>query len=476
MNYNLMNEVKYFNNSTGDVVIITSFFDIDRKNWNRFERDENYYLDSLKMLLLTEKKLIVFIHDKYIDLDFVKKYNNATFIPINYEWLNKNSESWKKIGICEKIMKSNEYIQKLNSRIQIGYPENIYPEYNTINHCKIDFIKYSIDNGLLKNDDLICWCDSGYYKSILNDKIERYPYSNLDTNKFNHDKLNFCLRNRITNNDTNLYYTLINAPEVFTGSFFAGTIQSLNRLYTLYHECLDEMYNNNISDDDQHVYLRCFLKEPGLFELFLSVDKWPQALCYFQKNFNNRFEYINYYISKIKDGRFAEIGVCSGSLSENILNANKNCFLYCIDPYLNYDDYDDACKFEVGDILYYKTMNKLNTLFPNRTQFVRKFSSDALDIENNLDFVYIDGNHKCKYVLEDLNNWYNKIKPGGIIICDDASDVDDNLRDENGDVFIRWNQVSFGAYGVIQACKIFTKTLNIPFFKWNNQILIYKPL
>ena len=126
--------------------------------------------------------------------------------------------------------------------------------------------------------------------------MDNYPYSDLDSNKFNHDKLNFCLRNRITNNDTNVDYTLVNAPEVFTGSFFAGTVETLNRLYYLYHECLDELYNNNIADDDQHVYLRCFLKEPNLFELFLSVDKWPQALCYFQKNFNNRFEFVNHYM------------------------------------------------------------------------------------------------------------------------------------------------------------------------------------
>lgn len=485
--YNLMNnELKHFNNNNNDdIVFVTAFFNINRSNWNISKRDINYYLDSLKILLITEKNIIVFIDDRYINLDFIQNYmynikvlnNKSKIIPINYEWLIKNSESWKKNEICKKIMNSNEYIQKVCHRIKAGNPENIYPEYNTINHCKIDLIKYAIDNNMIEINDLICWCDSGYHKSILHGNSFEYPYSSLDTNKFNHNKLNFCLRNKITQNDENIDYTLIYAPEVFTGSFFAGKIILMNKLYTLYHACLDEMYIMNIADDDQHIYLRCFLKEPDLFELFLSPYKWPKALCYFQKTFNHRFEFINHYISKINYGKFVEIGVCSGSLSENILNNNKNALLYCVDPYINYDDYDDACKFEVGDSLYNSTMNKLNTFFPNRTKFIREFSINASSqIENNLDFVYIDGNHKCKYVLEDLNIWYDKLKPGGFIICDDAVDTNDSLRDENGDIFITWNQISFGKYGVIEACKKFTNQNNIPFFKWDNQILIYKPL
>ena len=483
--YNKMNnEIKYFNNKNNNIIMITAFFNINRENWNVLNRNVDYYIESLKILLSTEKNIIVFIDDRYIELDFIQNYiyninilkNKSKIIPINYGWLYTNSKSWQKNEICKNIMKSNDYINKVSKRIEAGNPENIYPEYNTINHSKIDFIKYAIDNNMIENNDLICWCDSGYHKSILHNNPFEFPYSNLDSNKFNDDKLNFCLRNKITENDKNINYTLINAPEVFTGSFFSGNIDLMNKLYSLYHECLDDMYNLNIADDDQHVYLRCFLKQPQLFELFLSLDKWPEALNYFQKSISNRFEFINYYTKNIDFGKFAEIGVCSGVLSENILS-NSNCFLYCIDPYLNYTDYDDACKFEVGDKLYNSTMTKLNNLFPNRSKFIRKFSDKASDdVENNLDFVYIDGNHKCKYVLEDLNIWYNKIKPGGIIICDDAVDMDDNLRDENGDIFIGWNQTSFGKYGVIQACRLFTKQNNLCFFKWNNQILIHKPL
>src|SRR4029078_5218989 len=35
--------------------------------------------------------------------------------------------------------------------------------------------------------------------------------------------------------------------------------------------------------------------------------------------------------------------------------------------------------------------------------------------DESLDFVYIDGNHQLRYVIEDLVEWSKKIRSGGII-------------------------------------------------------------
>jgi SAM-dependent methyltransferase len=122
-------------------------------------------------------------------------------------------------------------------------------------------------------------------------------------------------------------------------------------------------------------------------------------------------------------------------------------------------------------------MSKIKSNFGNRVEFIRKFSNEAIDfVENELDFVYIDANHKYKYVMNDLELWYNKLKSGGFIICDDACDVDELNRDENGDVFIEWGPLSYGKYGVLKACRDFTLSKGIPYFKFQNQILIFKSL
>jgi hypothetical protein len=53
-------------------------------------------------------------------------------------------------------------------------------------------------------------------------------------------------------------------------------------LQKLYHECIDELYYNFISDDDQHVYLRCYIKNPELFDLHIIESiEWPKGLTIF---------------------------------------------------------------------------------------------------------------------------------------------------------------------------------------------------
>jgi hypothetical protein len=68
----------------------------------------------------------------------------------------------------------------------------------------------------------------------------------------------------------------------FTGSLWGGPVNLMIQLHSLYDTCLKELYDLRISDYDQHIYLRCFLKMPSLFQLYISHTKWPQVLTDFQ--------------------------------------------------------------------------------------------------------------------------------------------------------------------------------------------------
>lgn len=338
INYIYMNKphkgIYEHQNEITDHIYITAFYDIGRDKWQKSSRTINNYIFSFLQFIQTKKNIIAFIDDRYIYHPYLENYLNniykntdeqksdeqksykqkPKFIPINKEWLLKNSESWKKNHISEKIMKSSEYQSLLYSRIKEGHPENISSDYNTINHAKVDFIKYAIDNEYVKDTDFVCWIDFGYYGSVFKNNPFNYPHSDIDIHKFDLSKLNFCLKNKITEKDCDIIYTLTNAPIIFTGGFFAGTVQLMKLLYVLYHECLDYFYENNISDDDQHIYLQCFLKNPDIFQLYLSPDRWPEAPVFFQKDFNiksystpysiihNVNDIIPYY-DKLKNGQ-----------------------------------------------------------------------------------------------------------------------------------------------------------------------------
>lgn len=106
-----------------------------------------------------------------------------------------------------------------------------------------------------------------------------------------------------------------------------------------------------------------------------------------------------------------EIGVDDGRNAERILTRLPIAHLYCIDPYVPYAEYSEMRDYDKS---YAEVSNRLAP-FNNQTLIIKR-SEDAInDIPNNVDFVYIDGNHAYEYVLNDIILYYSKVRPGGII-------------------------------------------------------------
>jgi hypothetical protein len=108
-----------------------------------------------------------------------------------------------------------------------------------------------------------------------------------------------------------------------------------------------------------------------------------------------------------------EIGVDKGEFSVKF--AQLGFEFYAVDPWKSYDDYTDSRGQKRLDFLYEHTKRLLSP-YPN-TKILRKSSMEAvIDFnDESLDFVYIDGNHQLKYVIEDIAEWSKKVKIGGII-------------------------------------------------------------
>jgi hypothetical protein len=135
----------------------------------------------------------------------------------------------------------------------------------------------------------------------------------------------------------------------------------------------------------------------------------------------------------------------------------------------------DSINNVTGDNLYNTTKNYLTSKFGDRFNIIRKFSNDAInDVPDNVDFVYIDGNHKYSYVYEDLCVWYKKLGPNGIIIGDDAVDVDETKRNNEGNIFIEWCPGCYGDYGVVKAFNDFIRIHKCYGKKIGTQFVIYK--
>ena len=108
----------------------------------------------------------------------------------------------------------------------------------------------------------------------------------------------------------------------------------------------------------------------------------------------------------------AEIGVERGKFIEILCRDGLK--LYAIDPWMAYDDLKVKNSQKKHDAFYEEAKERLA---PYDCTIIRKTSMEAVkDFEDgSLDFVYIDGNHSFKYVVEDIWEWSKKVKKGGVI-------------------------------------------------------------
>lgn len=113
-----------------------------------------------------------------------------------------------------------------------------------------------------------------------------------------------------------------------------------------------------------------------------------------------------------KDLIGVEIGVGIGTNAKNILMNLSIKKLYLID---HYDKYSQNGVIN-NDSYTFGLAKKLLRNWEDKIIFIKKLSQDAInDVPNELDFVYIDGNHDYEFVKKDIEMYYPKVRSGGII-------------------------------------------------------------
>lgn len=127
-----------------------------------------------------------------------------------------------------------------------------------------------------------------------------------------------------------------------------------------------------------------------------------------------------------------EVGVALGGHAEAILKNTDVKIYYGVDPYLYGYDPDDGFSADVAkyssasgqqnfDYLYEWVKNVRLKPYFGRYEMIRELSvnASALFEDESIDCIFIDGDHRYEAVLQDLNAWYPKLKPGCLIVGDD---------------------------------------------------------
>lgn len=128
-----------------------------------------------------------------------------------------------------------------------------------------------------------------------------------------------------------------------------------------------------------------------------------------------------------------EVGVFEGSttfwMADNLTPYNKNLKIYAIDPHVGSNDMS-----EDFNVVQSNFVDNLNTCQQKNITYIQKHSKQGLiDLINQgvqVEFAYIDGDHKAAEVLEDLVLTWQLLVVGGIVLCDDTTTW--KYKDNNG--------------------------------------------
>jgi Methyltransferase domain len=137
-------------------------------------------------------------------------------------------------------------------------------------------------------------------------------------------------------------------------------------------------------------------------------------------------------------GTGVEVGVRIGIFSETILQRWRGRTLISVDPWLEAepDEVQDRTQAE-HEQFYEETVARLGK-YGERSVIWRATSTEAAArVEaGSLDFVYLDARHDYESVKEDLEHWFDKVRPGGILAGHDYVDG-------------TWGELSFGVKSAV---------------------------
>jgi hypothetical protein len=120
-----------------------------------------------------------------------------------------------------------------------------------------------------------------------------------------------------------------------------------------------------------------------------------------------------------------EIGTSDGVSTEFLLSKLNNLKLFGVDPYSPYTDWNGGVLSKNFQHIIENQFKDRISKYADRYTHFRKTSDECVSSfkDNSLDFVFIDGLHTYEQVKKDLNNYYSKVKPGGIFSGHDYDQI-----------------------------------------------------
>jgi len=109
-----------------------------------------------------------------------------------------------------------------------------------------------------------------------------------------------------------------------------------------------------------------------------------------------------------------EIGTYKGKYAECLTREMPGLDLTCVDAWTAYKGYQDYETTDLEQTAYADAQARADRC---GFKLMKAWSLDAVKefANESLDFVFIDGNHDFRHVVDDVDEWSKKVRKGGIV-------------------------------------------------------------
>jgi len=248
------------------VIFVTAFKNLNRHNWEGFERTVDNYINYFENLTMIPIRLICYCEDDvrnilHTKLKFVNTYpynSEETF----FRFIDKEKEVMNSVQFKNLVKHRND-------------PETNKPGYNSATHNKVWFIKRT--KAMFPNYTHYAWIDFGYIRT--KDNIpQQLDFTHLLDNKilfstmkqFQIDKLSNPIQACID----------INSQTLIGGIYFCPK-NMVDWYYQEYYKMVMNYYANNLVDDDQEIVKQLLRSHSHKFNL-VATGAWFELLNTFK--------------------------------------------------------------------------------------------------------------------------------------------------------------------------------------------------
>ena len=162
-------------------------------------------------------------------------------------------------------------------------------------------------------------------------------------------------------------------------------------------------------------------------------------------------DFVNFLKGALPDNStMVEIGSYQGESTESFAQSGKFSIINAVDPWM--DNYDPADPSSQADMASVEKAFDIRTGRYPQIKKLKLTSEQAAERFPNrsLNMVYIDGIHQKPNVIQDINLWLPKIKPGGFITGHDYWEAWLSVKEAVNETLGKPDEVFFDSSWVVQ--------------------------